>query len=208
MNTSQPLRTPPAMMTRRRIAAALLAGGAVVALASCSASDDTSTSPPTSTTPPAASSLPPGMQPGPTDQPRPCPTGQLCTADQVIVAALEEVFSYRGTDPDPAAAAADRAADLLTPSYRAAAAGSWSMLAPITGSQWAQWKAIRATVEASARVLSDEHPPDTAATAARVATVTQTVTPTGEQLAPMTVWVVARAGGPTGWQLDTITTQQ
>ena len=191
----------------RRIAAAIAAAGAAVALASCSASED-GTSAPTSTAPWAASSSPPGMQPGPTSQPQPCPTGQLCTADQVIVAALEEVFTYRGTDTDPASAAADRAADLLTPRYRAAAAGSWSMLAPITASQWAQWKASGATVEASAQVLSDEHPPDTVATAARVAQVTQTVTPTGEQLAPMTVWVVARAGGPTGWQLDTITTQQ
>ncbi|GAB93460.1 hypothetical protein [Gordonia rhizosphera] len=193
----------------RRLAAAIVAGAAIVALASCSASGETTNS---VSTPPALSAGVPaprtGMEPGPTSQPRACPTGQVCTAEQVMVAALEEVFSYRGTDRDPAAAAADRAAELLTPTYRAAAAGSWSMLAAITGSQWAQWTASGATVVASARLLSDEHPPDTAATTARVARVTQTVTPTADQLAPMTVWVVAVAGGPSGWQLDTITTQQ
>lgn len=147
------------------------------------------------------------MQPGPTSSTSPCPAGRICTADQAIVAGLQAVFSYRASDSDPAGAAAARAGDLLSPQYRASVDGTWALLAPITGAQWAQWKAQRATVSATARVLSDEHPPDTATSAARVATVCQTVTPGGQQLTPLTVWVVAKPGGSAGWQLSTITTQ-
>ncbi|WP_299577478.1 hypothetical protein [uncultured Williamsia sp.] len=196
-------------MTPTRIATAVAALAAVAVVAGCSSSSSETTS---SSTAPTGSTMvpssPTGMQPGPTAQPRPCRDGRICTPDQVMVAALDEVFTYRGADTDPAQAAADRAADLLTPTYRASAAGSFSMLAPVTGNQWAQWKATGSTVVASARVLSDEHPPDTATSAARVARISQTVTPGGQKLDPLTVWVVAKAGGPAGWQLDTITTQQ
>lgn len=191
--------------------------GAVAAIAACAAvlaacGDDPSTTtvPSVSVATPSAavSSEPPlTMQPGPASSTSPCPSARICTADQAIVAGLQAVFSYRGADTDPAASAAARAGDLLSPTYRASVDGTWALLAPVTGAQWAQWKAERATVTARADVLSDEHPPDTATSAARVATVTQTVRPGGQTLAPITVWVVAKPGGAAGWQLDTITTQ-
>lgn len=193
-------------------AVGVLAAAAVCAvLAGCGDDSSTSSTTPTSVVAgpdSAASSEPPlTMQPGPTTQAEVCGNGRICSADQVIVSALEAVFTYRGTDISPADSAAARAGDLLSPQYRTAVDGTWSLLAPITGAQWAQWKANRATVTATADVLSDEHPPDTATSAARVATVTQTVTPGGQKLAPMTVWVVAKPGGSAGWQLTTITTQ-
>ncbi|WP_150116378.1 hypothetical protein [Williamsia herbipolensis] len=193
----------------RRVMGVLAAAAVCAVLAGCGDDATTMTQAPSVPSPSAAASSDPPltMQPGPTAQPGACGDGRICSPDQVIVSALEAVFSYRGTDTSPADSAAARAGDLLSSQYRTSVDGTWSLLAPITGAQWAQWKADKARVTAAADVQSDEHPPDSATTASRVVTITQTVTPGGEKLAPMTVWVVASAGGPAGWQLSSITTQ-
>lgn len=196
-------------MSSPRLAAAVAAAAVCAILAGCG-DDATSTAPTPSATAPnsAAVSEPPlTMQPGPTTQAGACGQGRTCSADQVIVSALETVFSYRGRDTNPADSAAARAGDLISPQYRTSVDGTWFLLAPITGAQWSQWKADGAQVTATAEVRSDEHPPDSASNASRVATITQTVNPGGAKLAPMTVWVIASAGGSAGWQLSSITTQ-
>ncbi len=195
-------------MSRRAAGVAAIAAVCAV-LAGCG-DDAVTTAPSTSAAAPdsvAVSEPPLTMQPGPSTQTKACDSGRICSADQVIVSALEAVFSYRGRDTNPADSAAARAGDLLSPTYRTAVDGTWSLLAPITGAQWAQWKADGARVNATAEIRSDEHPPDTAGRASRVATITQTVTPGDDKLAPMTIWVIASAGGSAGWQLSSITTQ-
>ena len=186
-----------------RLRHAALAALVAVTAAGCSSS----TTEQTPTTTPTASSVAPltGMQPGPTTTATAC-TGEQCSPDGAAVAGLNTLFTYRAADPDPAESAAARAGTLLADSYRAAVGDTWSLLAPYTGATWTRWRAENAVITAAARITSDEHPPDTTTRAYRVATITHTVTPTPEQVAPMTVYVVLANTPGQGWQIASITT--
>jgi len=197
------------MMTTRiakpTAAVAVLASGLL--LAGCSGSTHNSAPSPATTT--AAAGGGASLQPGPSTQPTGgCQAGEnSCLTDSVVVAALQTLFSYQtGPDiDDPASDAAGRAAKYLAPQYVQSVSGTWSMLPPITGAQWADWKQSSADVQATATLTSDEHPADTADTAYRVANVT--LQSASSPATSFPVWVVLTRGGPYGWQITSINTQ-
>lgn len=189
-------------MRRRYGAATVMAIALTTAVTACSTGTTGNPAAPA----PSTGSQVTGMQPGPTTSSAPCTDRVQCSPDGAAVAGLDTLFSYRATDADPAGAAATRAAALLTEKYRSEVDGTWSMLLPITGSTWTRWRAEKATITATTRLTPDEHPPDTATRAYRVAELTQTVAPTPEPITPQTLFVVLEAGGAAGWRIAAITT--
>ncbi|MGS2807705.1 MULTISPECIES: hypothetical protein [Nocardia] len=94
-----------------------------------------------------------------------------CDAEQVLTAALGAIFGYRPSEQaDPTAALASARA-LLEDRFAARAASSALVWAPVTTAVWQQWRTDRVRVATTARVLADDHPPDTATQVARVVTI-------------------------------------
>lgn len=105
--------------------------------------------------------------------PAPFDRVDACSAESVMTAALTTVFSYRPAEHLTAAAAFTAAAPLMDPEFAARAEPAAAVLVPITPVMWRQWTAHAVTVTAGVRVTTDEHPPDTATSVARVLAVTQ-----------------------------------
>ncbi|MEU6190811.1 hypothetical protein [Nocardia sp. NPDC047038] len=94
-----------------------------------------------------------------------------CDAEQVLTAALGAIFGYQpGEQADPTEALASARA-LLEDRFAARAASSALVWAPVTTAVWQQWRTDRVQVATTARVLADDHPPDTATQVARVVTI-------------------------------------
>lgn len=178
-----------------RAAAGVVAATAVAVLAGCG----TFTDPAPSTTEQA---------PAPT-----CSAGidqfsraDLCDPEAVMTAALEALYSYHPATQTQKGVDIDSAATLLDPGYLDRLGVSYSALAPVTGNTWEQWKAEQTTVEATAVVASDDHPADTAATAARVVAVHQSVLGAAgtetEQLPPLAIYTVATRTASGGWAVS------
>lgn len=194
-------------MNRRRIipAVAALLTAATLVTGCGDSGHHQGASPSSITLPTTSESSGPGMQAGPQTQPTGSCQDTSCPADNVVVSGLTTLFSYRpGVDPDPTTAAADRAVKYLAPAYMQAAAGTWSMIPPVTGNQWATWAQGHVPVTASVQLLVDEHPADTGTQAWRVAQVT--LNAPGSTPTTFTVWVALGRGGPYGWQIVSINT--
>lgn len=94
-----------------------------------------------------------------------------CSAESVMSAALQTMFTYRpgeGLDPRHAF---DAATPLLEPELARSGAPAAITLAPVTPDMWEHWRDQHVTVTAIARTAADDHPADTATRAARVVTV-------------------------------------
>ncbi|MEV6140492.1 hypothetical protein AB0L63_31520 [Nocardia sp. NPDC051990] len=101
------------------------------------------------------------------------PFGEVdpCSAESVLAAAVTTVFGYWPSE-HPDQRVAFRAARLLMDSAFAQRAEPAALVwAPVSATQWQQWRNDATTIAASARVTSDDHPADTATTASRVLAV-------------------------------------
>ncbi|MFF0458418.1 hypothetical protein [Nocardia africana] len=94
-----------------------------------------------------------------------------CSAESVMSAALQTMFTYRPADGVDPRHAFDAAMPLLDPDFARSGAPAAIALAPVTPDMWQHWRGQHVTVTATARVTADDHPPDTASRAARVVTV-------------------------------------
>ncbi|MFF0494328.1 hypothetical protein ACFYTQ_35370 [Nocardia sp. NPDC004068] len=149
--------------TGRRIlasAAAALATAATLTVAGCGNSGH-NTSPPQQ---PTASVVSPAPAPAGVDDRQP---------DQVLTWVAAQVYSWHPASDPSAAAGFDRARPLLDPKYITAVGATAAGLANVTGATWARWATDNATITATARVTTDDHPADTPTTRQRVAAVTQ-----------------------------------
>ncbi|WP_051025358.1 hypothetical protein [Nocardia aobensis] len=93
-----------------------------------------------------------------------------CSAESVISAALQTMFTYRPADGVDPRHAFDTATPLLDPEFALSAPAAIA-LAPVTPDMWQHWRDQHVTITATARVTADDHPPDTTSRAARVVTV-------------------------------------
>jgi len=125
--------------------------------------------------------------------------------DTILCAAATAVYSWRpGHDPDPGAGfLRAAAAALLNPDYVQQVGPTAPGLAQVTATTWQRWHDVNATVTATARIASDDHPPDTTDRHQRVVIVTQHIlAPNPEPDSTVTVYMTAtRAGPQTGWQV-------
>lgn len=125
--------------------------------------------------------------------------------ESVMKGALQTMFSWQpGRDESPADAFV-RAKPLLSTSL---ASQQPDLAGPKAGSQWHQWASDRAIITATAEIVTDEHPPNTADKQFRVVALNQKIgTPTmgvNDEI-NSTVWVTAVAT-PNGWRVDSIQT--
>ncbi|WP_067473528.1 hypothetical protein [Nocardia amamiensis] len=101
------------------------------------------------------------------------PFGEVdpCSADAVLTAAVTTVFGYRPSEHPDQRAAFRAARPLMDPGFAQRAEPAALVWAPVSATQWQQWRTDAATIAASARVTSDDHPADTVTTAHRVLAV-------------------------------------
>ncbi|MBX7432784.1 hypothetical protein JDV09_11805 [Mycobacterium sp. Y57] len=123
--------------------------------------------------------------------------------DQVISTALETMFTWAPAQDASPNDALERASGLLTSDLAEQAGGAPE---PGPGSQWEQWRADGAVVEATAYFVADETPPNSADRAHRVVVIVQSATTPDHRLineTRHTAWVVAdRSDG--GWRVSSI----
>jgi len=132
----------------------------------------------------------------------PAPFEQVdpCAAEQILVVAVREVFTYQPLhqrDPSEALAAAR---PLLDDRFAAQAMSTAPVWGPITPARWQQWRENRAEVRTHVRLTADEHPPDTPTRLARVLGVELDVLADGVIGFPVYA-TVTRAGDGHRWRL-------
>ncbi|MER7450387.1 hypothetical protein ABTW96_08870 [Nocardia beijingensis] len=108
-----------------------------------------------------------------------------CSIEQVLAAAVEAVFGYHPSEQADQRAAWRAARALLDPGFAERAEPAVLVWAPVTATQWQQWRTDATTLTTTARVTSDDHPADTATSAHRVLAVQ--LQPTGQ---PPIRWAV------------------
>lgn len=143
------------------------------------------------------------------DRPLPIPNSAstpnpTSNAETVITTALTRLFTWFPAQEPDTTAAFDRARPLLGPPLIDADGPG----APLTRSiEWGQWAAQGVSVVATAQIVSDEHPPDTPTSVARVVKVTQrpTVVNGGSQPPKvLTAWAIATSRSPGMWVVTSI----
>ncbi|MFE3228584.1 hypothetical protein [Nocardia sp. NPDC059228] len=127
-----------------------------------------------------------------------------CSAEQVAVAAVETVFTYRPSEQADQGSSVKAAAPLLDVGLAARSVTSGTVLTPITGSQWQRWRSLGIAVVASVRLGEDDHLIDTHTTFARVAGVT--LHP-GDETETILLAAFVRASRPdssAGWRISAL----
>lgn len=135
-------------------------------------------------------------------EPFPPPHAEVppCSGVDVLhgsVGTLYRIDPATGIDPRRAF---DTARPLMNPAFTVQAGIGASMWSPITVTQWQAWAEDHITVASTVEVTSDDHPPDTATSTARVLAVR--LIPAGR--APVDFAVYARAtrrGAESRWLL-------
>lgn len=114
----------------------------------------------------------------------------LSDPDTVIRDALETMFTWAPAEEDSPAAAYARAGVYLSDALAGEAS---TVTVPGPGTQWQEWRANNAIVEATAYLLADETPTNSADQRHRVAVVVQSATVNGSLIDEIrrTAWVVA-----------------
>lgn len=135
--------------------------------------------------------------------PTPTTAADLHNPDQVIVTAMETMFTWNtASDPSPAAAY-KRAAMYLTGDLAKQADKAPQ---PGPGSQWEQWRANSATIAAQAYLMADETPPNSGDEVHRVVVIIQSATTADHRLIDEirhTAWVIAKRSND-GWRVNDI----
>ncbi|MFI6041947.1 hypothetical protein ACIA8C_09950 [Nocardia sp. NPDC051321] len=124
----------------------------------------------------------------------------LCSAEAVLLAAVETIFEYRPSEQPDQRAAFRAARDLIEPVFAEQGEPSALVWAPINAQQWQQWRRDGIEITTLVRLTRDDHPPDTPTMAARVLAVD--IRPADQ--APIALTVYARAARTTtasAWQL-------
>jgi hypothetical protein len=127
----------------------------------------------------------------------------LSDPDQVIANALQTMFTWKPSVDDSADAAYRRAAIYLSDNLAREAENA---PAPGAGSQWEQWRADGATVDAQAYFVADETPPNSEDQVHRVVVVIQSALTSDSRLIDEirhTAWVTADKSGD-GWRVTSI----
>ncbi|MGO4613027.1 hypothetical protein AB4305_03625 [Nocardia sp. 2YAB30] len=98
------------------------------------------------------------------------PFGEVdpCSAEAVLTAAVTAAFSYRPSGHADQRVSFRAARPLMDPRFAARAESAALVWAPVSATQWQQWRTDDVTITVSARVTRDDHPTDTATTASRV----------------------------------------
>lgn len=122
--------------------------------------------------------------------------------DAVIRDALETMFTWAPAEEDSPAAAYQRAGGYLSDEL---AGESSTVSVPGPGTQWLQWRANNAVVEATAYLLADETPTNSADERHRVAVVVQSATVNGSLVDEIrrTAWVVV-GRSEIGWRITSM----
>lgn len=124
----------------------------------------------------------------------------VCSAESVLLAAVETIFGYRPSDQPDQRAAFRAAGDLIAPSFAEQAEPSALVWAPISAQQWQHWHRDGIDIATLVRLTRDDHPPDTSTSTGRVLSVE--LRPADQP--PIGFTVYARAGRTTtsaAWQL-------
>ncbi len=124
-----------------------------------------------------------------------------CDAEQVLTAAVTAVFGYRPDVHADPRDALDTARPVLDDRFAADAAASALVWSPVTAAVWQQWRSERVPVETSARMLPDDHPPDTATRVARVVRV-DIAAPVSDPEVFAVYATATRAGSSMAWRLS------
>ena len=127
----------------------------------------------------------------------------LSDPDQVIANALQTMFTWKPTVDDSADAAYQRAAIYLSGDLAKQADNA---PAPRPGSQWEQWRADGATIDAQAYVVADETPPNSEDQIHRVVVIVQSALTADRRLIDEirhTAWVTANNSND-GWRVTSI----
>jgi len=133
--------------------------------------------------------------------PAPYERVDACSAVPVMTAGVRAMFSYRPADQGSPQAAFQAAEPLMDNAFATHAAPAAVVLAPVTAAMWQQWAQRGVSVTAVVQATADDHPPDTATSAARVLAVTEQP---GDASPPIAFTVYARAGRTdpaTGWRI-------
>ncbi|MFE2997398.1 hypothetical protein ACFXG4_20580 [Nocardia sp. NPDC059246] len=127
-----------------------------------------------------------------------------CSPAQVTLAAIQTTFSYRPAQQADQGSSFRAAAPLMDDALAARWGTGATVLAPITASQWQSWRDIDITITATARLGTDDHPPDTSVSFARVVAVTLLPDHAVGAIA-LTVFVRAvRLDSSAGWRVSAL----
>ncbi|WP_063043323.1 hypothetical protein [Nocardia pseudovaccinii] len=91
-----------------------------------------------------------------------------CSADAVLTEVVRAVFSYRPSEHADQRVAFRAARTLMDPGFASRAEPAALVWAPVSPTQWQQWRTAATTITASVHMSSDDRPTDTATTASRV----------------------------------------
>ncbi|WP_329410767.1 hypothetical protein OG563_00325 [Nocardia vinacea] len=91
-----------------------------------------------------------------------------CSAEAVLAATVSTVFGYRPSEQTDARVAFRAARVLMDPGFAERAESASLVWAPVSPTQWQQWRGSATAITTSAHITSDDHPTDTATTASRV----------------------------------------
>ncbi|MEU7765049.1 hypothetical protein AB0B25_07995 [Nocardia sp. NPDC049190] len=91
-----------------------------------------------------------------------------CSVEAVLTVAVSAVFSYRPSDSADQRGSFRAARPLMDSRFAEHAEYAALVWAPVSATQWQQWRTNVTTITAAARVTSDDHPADTATAASRV----------------------------------------
>ncbi|WP_433620917.1 hypothetical protein [Nocardia sp. CA-120079] len=98
----------------------------------------------------------------------PFDTVDPCSAEAVLTAAVSTVFGYRPSEQTDARVAFRAARVLMDPGFAERAESAALVWAPVSPTQWQQWRGAATAITTSTHITSDDHPTDTATTASRV----------------------------------------
>lgn len=124
-----------------------------------------------------------------------------CDPVQVLTAALTAVFGYRPDVQADPRDALDTARALLDDRFAAGSASSALVWSPVTTAVWQRWRSERVPVVTTARVLPDDHPPDTGTRVARVVSV-DIAAPVADPEVFAVYATATRAGSSMAWRLS------
>ncbi|WP_157184044.1 hypothetical protein [Nocardia takedensis] len=123
-----------------------------------------------------------------------------CAGEQVLLAAVRAVFTYRPAEQPDTSEAVRQAGALLEQRFAADAVSTSLVWGPVTPVRWQQWREAGVRVDARVQLGADDHPADTATSLARVVQV-ELVPSTNAPIVFPVYATVARTGPTTGWRL-------
>lgn len=123
-----------------------------------------------------------------------------CVGEQVLLGAVEALFTYQPVQQSDPSEAVRTAHPLLDHGFAAQATTAARVWGPITTDQWQQWRTDRTEVHTRVRMSTDDHPSDTPTRLSRVLGVE--LTPSAASPIDFPAYAtVTRTGPGQAWRL-------